>query len=57
MDESGLADIVGLVLVLAIAVAAIGALWLRVMRRRCPDCMSWVDNRSTRCRHCGNELS
>lgn len=56
MDESGMADIVGWVFVLAIAVAIAAALWYRFMRQRCPDCMSWVDNRATRCRHCGSEL-
>jgi ribosomal protein L40E len=56
VNESELADVVAWVLFAALALAVVAAVWYRFMRQQCPDCMSWVDNRATRCRHCGEEL-
>lgn len=50
------ADFIALVFWAALAVAAGAAIWYRLMRQRCPECVSWVDNRAVRCKHCGAEL-
>ena len=49
-------DLVVMAFWVALVVAGGAALWHRFMHQQCAECTSWVDNRASRCKHCGSEL-